>query len=124
MAMNDGAQVVELLARAEALLERAKALKSPDKHPIVRFLNTRRQAMLLQEADAVLEQVGVLLHSPVSDQPRPWWARRRTLLVLQWVTGISNAYATINAVIEGSWVIAAMSAFCLLITTQWIIPRK
>jgi hypothetical protein len=121
---NDTAQVIELMGRTRVLLDRAKAMKAPELPLFVRVLNTRRAALLLQEAEDLLEQVGILMNDPVPTSNRPWYARRRSLLCLQWITGTANAYSMVCALIEGFWIIAALSALCLAVTTQWIIPRK
>lgn len=124
--MRDMANIVERMARAEALIKQARALTAPDRPLIVRIWHFRRSVLLLQEADALLDEACVLSGmKPIEPPPTPWYApRRRTLIVMQWVCGTANALSAIFALEAGSWMTFAFSALCVVVCTHWIIPRR
>lgn len=124
-AMRNAASIIELLARAEVILARVKELRSPGKPLLVRLWNMRRAAVLINEADYLLEQATQLQGLHLPPEKRPWYVPgRRRLLVLQWVTGTANAYSAIGHLASGRYLFAAASVFCIWLCAMWVIPRK
>lgn len=118
-------RVLELLDRGQKAANEAKRLSDPALPTLVRLWHHRRCMLLLQEAETLLEEVSRLVGEPIPETKRPWyWPTRRVMLVLQYATGICNAYSCISFFSDGYYLAAAFSVLCLFITTQWVIPRK
>lgn len=118
-------QLAAMMARAEALAEQARALTDPSRPAIVRMWHARRAWRLLEEAQDLLDRVNVVRGHPIVRPPQKRLGMGRTgWMCAQWAVGIYNAYTAIMSIYNGHWVVAAISVLCVLVTADWILPRK
>lgn len=118
-------RVFELMDRIHVLSAQARCLTNPERPLIVRLWHSRRALLMLQEAEALLEEIARITNQPIPEKKRGrFHLGRKGWQRLQFFGGVANALTMLLHIEAGQYIPAGISAICVLICALWVIPRK
>jgi hypothetical protein len=120
--MNDPEKLFRMYDKLEALLEAARRAAGPHLPRWRRLLGAYRAALLIREAEDLMDEISALQGVP--RKPAIWLGMgRKGWLRTQFFFGVLNAISALYAIEDRRWISAAFSIACTLICASWRLPK-